>query len=243
MYKTKVFLKFNRIGEMEDKCLSFWLKLFDDYKIYIVCDLFNIQKDKIPINLVNLIKDQNVTFVNSNYSLGNEYVSYIKARKRNMASANLTCFEYINRQDKFFWVIDADDTHFINPDWKILKEKFYNAEKYLEKENLDAFSLDFYRNFNGTWTFGVCLINSKIEWKKIKNITSEDLQKFNLPGNNDSVFDVLGRMGELKLKNFVIDRSTFQHVYNNFKGLENGVYYWEDGKLYDRQLFEDVVIL
>ena len=154
---TKVFLKFNRKGEIEEKCLSFWLKLFNNYKIYIVCDLFDVNKDPIPADLKKIIKNQPVIFINSNYSLGNEYVPYIKARKRNMASENLTCFEHIDSQDKFFWIIDADDTHFINPDWKTLIEKFHRAEKYLEEQNLDAFSLDFYRNFNGTWTFGVCL--------------------------------------------------------------------------------------
>lgn len=240
---TKVFLKFNRKGEREEQCLLFWLKLFSEYKIYIVCDLFDVKKDSVPTNLQNIVKDSNVTFINSDYSLGNEYVHYIKSRKRNMASANLTCFEYIDSHDKFFWIIDADDTHFLNPDWQVLKEKFVDAEKYLEKENLDAFSLDFYRNFNGTWTFGVCLLNSKINWKKIKNVRDIDLQKFNLPGNSDSVFDVLGRMGELKLKNFVFDHSTFQHIYNNFKGLQDGIYYWENGKLHDKFICDDVIII
>lgn len=240
---TKVFLKFNRKGEIEENCLSFWLKLFNSYKIYIVCDLFDVNKDPMPADLKKIIENRPVTFINSNYSLGNEYVPYIKARKRNMASANLTCFEHIDSRDKFFWVIDADDTHFINPDWKTLIEKFHRAEKYLEEQNLDAFSLDFYRNFNGTWTFGVCLINAKIEWQKIRTVKDVDLQKFNLPGNNDSVFDVLGRMGKFKLKNFVFDHSTFQHVYNNFKGLKDGIYYWENGKLYDNFLYEDVVVL
>ena len=240
---TKVFLKFNRKGEIEEKCLSFWLKLFADYRIYIVCDLFDINKEDIQLNLKTIVKDKSVKFINSNYSLGNQYVYYIKSRKRNMASANFTFFEYIDTTDKFFWIIDADDTHFINPDWKILKEKFNAAENYLEKENLDAFSLDFYRNFNGSWTFGVCLLNSKIDWKKIKNVKDVDLQKFNLPGNSDSVFDVLGRMGEFNLKNFVFNHCTFQHVYNNFKGLKDGIYYWENGKLYDNPLCKDVVIL
>ena len=48
---TKVFLKFNRKGEIEEKCLSFWLKLFAHYSNYFGRDLFSINQENIPINL------------------------------------------------------------------------------------------------------------------------------------------------------------------------------------------------
>lgn len=243
MSNSKVFLKFNRIGDTEDICLSFWLELFKEYKIYIVCDLFNVKTDKIPDNLKNITKNYNVNFINSNYSLGNLFVPYLKSRKRNMASANLTCFEYLDTLDEFCWIIDADDTHFISPNWKLLREQFVNAEQYLKEKNLDAFSLDFYRNYNDTWTFGVCLLKSSIKWEQIKSITDKDLKRFGLPGNCDSVFDVLGRLGHLQLKNFVFNDTKFQHVYNNFKGLTDGIYYWNNGKLWNTPLKEDIIIL
>lgn len=239
----KAFLKYNRIGIIEESCLSFWVNLFEDYKIYVVCDLFELNKDSIPDNLKKITEKQDVTFLNSNYSLGNEYVPYVKARKRNMASANLTCFEHIQLEDKCFWIIDADDTHFLDYDIDVLKKKFASAEIYLEKENLDGFSLDFYRNYNDTWTFGVCLLSSSINWKQIRDIEASDLQRFSLSGNCDSVFDVLGRMNKLKLKNFVFDQTKFQHVYNNFRGLTDGIYFWSDNKLWDTPLKPDVIIL
>ena len=238
----KVFLKFNRIGETEDSCLSFWLKLFKNYQLYIVCDLFNVN-DKIPKNLKKLTKGINVEFINSNYSLGDEYLHYVKSKKRAMASANFTCFDYIKDTDESFWIIDADDTYFIDPNFEILRKKLQNAESYLKEHELDGFSLDFYRNYNDTWTFGVCLLKSTINWKLIKDIKAEELQRYNLPGNGDSVFDVLGRLGKFKLKNFVIDNTQFRHVYNNFRKLPNSFYSWKDNKLWDMPLKSDVVVL
>lgn len=239
----KVFLKYNRIGTVEESCLSFWLEVFAQYEIYIVCDLFNVDKDSVPKNLKKLTNNINVTFINSDYSLGNQYVPYIKGRKRGMASANLTCFNYLESKDKFLWIIDADDTKFLDYDIDELRKKFVKAQKYLLDNNLDGFSLDFYRNYNDTWTFGVCVMSSKIEWKKIKDVTDKNLQSFKLPGNSDSVFDCLGRMGQLKLKNFVFDNHKFQHVYNNFRKLEKGIYSWSDKKLWNTPLKEDVIIL
>lgn len=238
----KVFLKYNRIGNIEETCLLFWLNLFENYQIYIVCDLFNVN-DHVPENLQKLTKDITVKFINSNYALGNEYLHYAKSKKRKMASANLTCFDYVDSVDKSFWIIDADDTYFIDPDFEFLKRKFSEAELYLKENELDGFSLDFYRNYNDSWTFGVCLLNSSISWKKLKDIKPEELQKFNLPANGDSVFDVLGRLGKFNLKNFVIDNTQFCHVYNNFRNLPNDYYSWKDNKLWNMPLKSDVVVL
>ena len=38
-------------------------------------------------------------------------------------------------------------------------------------------------------------------------------------------------------------KKSVDYVYNNFKGLKDGIYYWENGKLYDNPLCKDVVIL
>ena len=239
----KVFLKFNREEPFSKVCLTHWLEVFHDYEILIVCDLFKVRQDPIPEFLQNLTRGKNVKFINTNYSLGDEYAPMCKSRKRAMASANLVCFQHIKPDENCFWIIDADDTMFLTKDYVNLKERLKMAEKYLIDNSLDAFSLDFYREYNDTWTFGVCLMNTKINWKLIKTITGDDVTKYNISLNCDSIFDILGRKGVFKLKNFIIDRYAFQHVVNNFRKLNVGVYFWSDKKLWDIPLKEDIVIL
>lgn len=239
----KAFLKYNREEPFSKVCLLHWLELLNDYEIFIVCDLFNVKTESPPEYLSNFVKGKNVKFVNTDYSLGDEYASMCKSRKRAMASANLTCFKYATPADRCFWIVDADDTMFLTKDYPYLKEKFKLAEKFLLDESLDAFSLDFYREYNDTWTFGVCLVNSNMNWKLIKGVTGEDIVGLELSLNTDSIFDILGRKGIFKLKNFVFDRHAFQHVVNNFRKMNVGVYYWQDKKLWDTPLKDDIVIL
>lgn len=241
--KPKVFLKFNRSDEFSYVCLLSWLEIFKNYQIYVVCDLFNAEKDSIPKELAGLVANRDVKFINTNYGLGDEYAPMCKARKRCMAAANLTCFDHISKKDKFLWIIDADDTMFLHKDYEYLKTKLSECEDILMSNNLDGFSLDFYREYNDTWTFGVCLLKSSIDWKKIKTVSGEELAKYDLPINGDSIFDILGRKGIFKLKNFVFNGVAFQHVINNFKKMNVGVYYWNDKKLWDMPLKDDVISL
>lgn len=239
----KAFLKFNRSDSFSKVCLLHWLEVFQEYEIFIVCDLFDVNKDMIPDYLQILTQGKTVKFINTDYSLGNEYAPMCKSRKRAMASANLVCFKHISPKDESFWIIDADDTMFLTKDYSYLKDRLKSAEQYLRDNSLDAFSLDFYREYNDTWTFGVCLMSSKINWQQIKSITGDDILKYNISLNCDSIFDILGRKGIFKLKNFVFNGMAFQHLVNNFRKMNVGVYYWNDKKLWDMPLKDDVVVL
>jgi hypothetical protein len=241
--KPKVFLKFNRDDPSAVVCLCFWLNLYQGYDVYIVCDLFDAKNDHIPDYLKPLLAYNSAKIINTDYSLGNEYTPHFKKRKRNMSSANLTCFSYLTKEDNCLWIIDADDTMFLSRDFEGLRTKLNTAEKYLLDNKLDGFSLDFYREHNDTWTFGVCLLDAKIAWKKISEVQIQELEELGLALNGDSIFDILGRKGTYKLKSFVFDEFAFQHIINNFPKLAAGIYWWKDRKLWDKPLKEDVISL
>jgi len=238
---SKVFLKFNRTDSFSLVCLLHWLEVFKGHEIFIVCDLYNTVKDQIPYYLSSLILGKNIKVINSDYTLGDKYTPEFKARKRKMASANLTCFNYLTKKDKLFWIIDADDTIFLTKDYENLSARLHRAEDIMKQENLDGFSLDFYRSLNNTWTFGVCLLRSDINWQQVENIKKEDLDKENLVYNSDSIFDYLGGKGILKLKNFVFPGYGFQHIINNYPAMPAGIYFWNNKKVWDIPLKDDVI--
>lgn len=240
----KVFLKYNKTGPSALLCLHYWLELFAEYEVFINCDLFNVSKDPVPAELLRLISGRNVKVINSDYSTGNLYASQFKSKKRCMASANLTCWNYFNKSDDYFWVIDADDTMFLSKDFNLIRTKIKSAEAYAKQENLDGFSLNFYREFNDTWTFGVCLLKVNSPWQRIKEISAEELVQNNLPLNCDCLFDMLGRKGILKLKNFIFDNCGFQHLENKiYRSLPNGIYFWRDRKIWNTPIKPDVISL
>lgn len=238
----KVFLKFNRNTDLSYVCLHYWLEIFCDYEIYIVCDLFH-QNEKYPKKIVDLIGDKQVKIINSDYLLGNMFTPNFKSKKKKMASANLTCFSHLDQNDRFFWIVDADDTWFLTNDAVGIREKLNLAELYLLENSIDGFSLDFYREYNNSWTFGLCLLSANINWQQIKDVSNQEIESYDLPLNGDSIFDVLGRTNRLKLKSFVFDNYGFQHIENNFPNLPGGIYFWKNKKLWDIPLEEDVIIL
>jgi hypothetical protein len=238
----KVFLKFNRDTPISYVCLHYWLEIFSNYEIFVVCDLFDA-RDSIPKKLLNITVDKSVKFINTDYNLAKEYTPNFKSKKRKMASANLTCFSYLDKNDKFLWIIDADDTWFLTNDSNGIQGKIKCAEDYLIENSLDGFSLDFYREYNDSWTFGLCLLAANINWQQIKSVSNQEIEEYNLPLNGDSIFDVLGRTTRLKLKSFVFDGYGFQHIENNFPNLAGGIYFWKNKKLWDIPLKEDVIIL
>lgn len=239
----KVFLKFNRSDSSAIVCLTFWLELFRNYEIIINCDLFVLNRDPVPQYLTDAISGRNTKLINSDYTTGDIYTPYMKSKKRRMASANLTCFQHLDKSDKYFWVIDADDTMFLFQNYSYIQQKLANAENYAIENNLDGFSLDFYREYNNTWTFGVCLLRADIDWKKISTISGDDLNRYNLSMNSDSIFDYLGRKNVFKLKSFVFENLSFQHLINKHVPLPNGIYYWHNKKIWDKPLHTEVVVL
>lgn len=239
---VKVFLKYNRT-ETETypiSCLRFWLEVFKDYDTYILCDLFNA--NEVPDHFKQLLKEYPATFINSDYSIGATFCQNMKKAKRNMASANITPFKHLNGAESF-WIIDADDTMFLGACVGAVRDKLKNAEKYLQKNQLDGFSLDFYRNLNNGWTFGVCLINANCSWEKISTLSEDEMNNSGFARNIDTAFHLLWKKGIFKLANFVFDGLAFQHIVNNYPEMPHGIYVWHRGKLWDRPLQSDVVIL
>ncbi len=243
--RPHVFLKFNRPEISSQICLIQWIEIFKDYPITIVCDLFNGSKgEPIPSYIEKIISGKNINVINTNYSLGEKYTPGFKARKRKQSSANLTCFE-MSKSLPFYWLIDADDTIFLTRDLEYITSKLREAENILVSQDLDGFSLDFYREIcHDHWSFGVCVLKGSIPFEQILQISPEEPEKYQgLTRNLDSYFDILRRRGSLKLKSFVINGMTFQHQLSPFNTVPNGVYFWSDNKLWQYPLAADIVIL
>jgi hypothetical protein len=237
----KIFLKYNkdpRENPSSLHCLNFWLTVFADRDVYIICDIFDPTL-KFPKQFTDY---SSCKFINSNYALS-EPINHLLVSKRwrNVAASNLSCYE--KSESEPFWLIDADDTLFITFDVSLIKEKIKLAEHYFLENKLDGFSLDFYRTFKRDhWSFGVALLQDKHDLINI--LCSTDLEFFQtlkLPFNLDALFDCNRRQKKLKLESFVFDNTFFQHQLEQ-KFLPYGIYKWENKKLWDMKLNPDVKI-
>lgn len=235
----KVFLKFNRDDTSALMCLMYWLEIFKDYKIFLICDLFP-DNSTPPSPLKNLLLGKNITIMNTDYSLRKQTDHlFSKGWKVNASCANLTCFKFLEDHDRFFWVIDADDTMFLTRDFEFIRNKLRDIENIMLSSDMDGLSLDFYREAFDQWSFGVCLLNSNIDLSKLKN---PSLFPEAIP-NLDAAFDHFRKINEYKLKSFVIDNCGFQHLINKFNKLDGGIYYWKNKKLWNTPLQDDIIIL
>lgn len=240
----KVFLKFNREEEFSFECLKHWIDVFKNDNIYIITDLFDYNSP--PKKFLQYIDSLlNVKILNSNYNLSDTYIPLIKKEAvKKLASPNLTCFENITNEDRSYWVIDADDTRFLSENPTVIRNKLRRCEDILDKEKLDAISLDFYRCLDiNAWTYGVCLVSSVLDKSLLKTISQDKIKSYGLVLNFDSVVDIVGREGHLNLKSFVFDKTKFQHVVNRYPKLADGIYYWENRKLWNTPLREDVIVI
>lgn len=236
--KIKAFLKINRTGASAIACLRHWLEIFRDHETYILCDWAY----PFPQELTNAQRDYpRSTIIDSDRSL-TRYCGALKGAKHGMASANLTGFVYSQDSDAF-WMVDADDTQFLTYDFDLVRAKIRQAETVMHERGLDAFSLDFYRNLNNGWTFGLALINSTCQWQRMNELTRQDVESTGLARNIDTAFQVLGDQGIIKLGNFVFDGLAFQHLYNNYPDMPHGIYVWRRGHLWDQPLKSDVVVI
>ena len=243
--RPQVFLKFNRFEISSQLCLIQWIEIFKNYSITIVCDLFNSSLgESFPDYLTKIVEGKNINIINTDYNLGKKYTPGFKARKRKQSSANLTCFE-MSKNLPYYWLIDADDTMFLTRDLEYVALKLKEAEDILVSEELDGFSLDFYREIcHDHWSFGVCVLKGNIPFEQILKISPDELESYpGLTKNLDSYFDILRRKGSLKLKSFVINEMAFQHQLSPFNTVPNGIYLWVDNKLWQYPLAEDIVIL
>jgi hypothetical protein len=238
----KAFLKINRDDPASILCLRHWCEVFKTYETFILCDLYDVKKDTVPSFLKTVLEDYRVQVINTDYSIAPTYCKCLKGAKHGMASANMTCFQHLGKS-KAFWIIDADDTMFLTRNYDLLKEKLSLAEKYLFENDLHGFSLDFYRNLNNGWTFGVCLFRSDTPWKLIETLSKEEVSSTGLSRNIDTAFQVLKNKGLVRLQNFVFDKLAFQHSINNYPEMPHGIYVWHRRKLWDAPLKDDVVVL
>jgi len=244
--KTNVFLKIDRDVPHTLLCLRFWLETFKNYKTFVLCD-----NKALAEKLHNcLVYDYPAAeLIESDRSLVT-YLQQLKSSKRNMATANLSGFEKSNDAD-LFWMIDADDTMFLTHNFEIINEKLHHAENYLVKNNLDGFSLDFYSTQVrkgdtkpcDAWTFGVALFRANLNWRELVEVTADEMEKYLFARNIDSVFHCMRARGKWKLESFVFNGLSFQHLYNNYPAMPNGVYYWRKRKLWDIQLPDRIVQL
>ena len=234
--KVNVFLKIDRIDVSGYLCLRFWLETFRKYNTFILCD-----RNEHFNDLASISADYpDAQLIQSDRSVIGECCSTLKPSKRNMASANLTGFKLSQDADAF-WMIDADDTMFLTRRFDVLEDKFREAERVFEEQKFDAFSLDFYRNLNDGWTFGVALMRSNLPYQRIMEVKGEDMVNLGYARNIDSAFHVLGDRGIIKRGNFVFNKMAFQHLHNNYPLMPEGVYYWSAKHLWDVPLQSDVI--
>lgn len=238
---VKAFLKINRMDAHGVFCLRYWCELFREYETYIICDKFTQGSDPIPAELTTVNADYpNIQIINSDYT-SKRYFANLKPRKVGMAMANVT--PIMRGDSDAFWIIDADDTMFLTHAFDSVRERLRVVEQQFAQRNLDAYSLDFYRNHNNGWTFGVALIRTAISLDLLSSVDGMEMRDLNFARNIDSVFHVLWKKQQLNCANFVFGGMAFQHTYNNYPLMPQGVYYWNKGCLWDQPLQPDVVTI
>jgi len=143
----KAFLKINRIDPASTLCLRHWCEIFKMYETFILCDLYDPQKDPAPSFLKSIIDEYQVTVINSDYSIGPTYCKCLKGAKHGMASANMTCFQHLDKS-KAFWIIDADDTMFLTRNYDFIREKLLKNKGLLKLENFVIDRIAFQHSIN-----------------------------------------------------------------------------------------------
>jgi hypothetical protein len=240
MSNIEVFLKCNRETLPSLICLDFWIKVFSDYKVTIICDLFDVTNSNPSSELKKVAR--HIPIINTDYSLSKPFGHLLKVERwHNVCSSNLTCFKATTSNN--FWLIDADDTQFLTTDISMIKEKVKRAEDYLIDGNLDGLSLDFYREIKKDhWSFGMALFRGNLDLLPLANLTPDDLYKYKgLILNFDSVLDYARRSDMMNFQSFVFDNCFFQHQLEQ-PALPYGVYFWKDRKIWNTiDLRDDIV--
>lgn len=241
----KVYLKFNKTDSVGYMCLLSWLEIFHDYEIILVCDIFKVDSEPTPLFLDSVLKRTNkhIEIINTDYLLSEPFNDLIHdPRYQKAAAANLTCHKH-NTTDQIYWLVDADDTMVLSRNFDFVKKKFSEAENHFISNNLDSLALDFYRMQNDTWSFGICLMRSTLNFDYIRDKLSD---KDFVPKDTrclDICFDKLRRKDLLKLKTFIINDLSFIHYVHKTKNLPYYLYHWNNSKLNGISVPEDFIIL
>ena len=124
----KVYLKYNKQPKEDSKsleCLLKWIKIFKSYDITIITDIYQVN-DTQPEEFLSFA---DLRFINTDYSLSSELDHMLKtSRWKKVAASNLSCYKDSNYQP--FWLIDADDTMFLNEDYNLLIRKIKEMYPY-----------------------------------------------------------------------------------------------------------------
>ena len=159
--KKIAYFKVNRCKSENLLCFQKWVDVFSkmEYGICIVCD-----SKKVRRKLLEKIEFHSDCFyfsksrkIKLEHIVNNIYTDYWK----NATFAHL--FPFYNSVDKYMkhWDIDADDTMLCLDD-DALVETFLKVEEIVNREGLDAASLDIWHSrTNGKhWSFGVTYVNN-----------------------------------------------------------------------------------
>lgn len=214
------YLKQNKVNGYSLKFLQQWIDIIPDTsKIFIIVD-----DNKYLKKIVDTVKfkNRNVFFIKS---IRNHYICSLLNRLNidkswiNAACAHLTTFYHSQKHNiKTFWNIDADDTLIcLNPDkaYFCLRQ----VSDYAIKNNIDAFSLDFYYSrgagkFNH-WSFGVSHIINNVKISKMLDFGKSDWYKHYLgiePKNLDWYMNYLKDfMPNYKVMSYCINNLLFLH--------------------------------
>lgn len=221
-----VILKYNKDTPKSKFCLKRWLDIFKYYRVTILTDI-TANYDGLDISTVR--------FANSNDSHSNSTHLYgIDTRYKGHTVANLTSYDI---SDEMFWLIDADDT-VLTMDTEVLRDKFKLAEQYFINNQLDGFSLDFYREKCDQWSFGVALLKN-MDLSMTKTVTIKEITDRGLEHNMDCVFDILRLRGDYKLESFVFEDAAFTHYIDYWEGS----YYWRNNMNWNEPLANGVVTI
>jgi hypothetical protein len=244
--KTPVFLKANRVDADTEKCLSFWLSVFRNSKyhqIYFVCD--NPQ-------LVESLRTTGLEILPTDVRASELARRLVGEPWFNVSAAHFSTFTYAERSKaSYFWNIDADDTMFLGLPYQTLTDLLH-VEAFSKLHNLDLISLDFYYSLLPKhWSFGVAFCRNSIAefLQKLSVVTldriEESIRARGFPKVSlsiDQLFDYQRHTNSLKIRSFIFNNRMFFHKHPQLpSNLGRCLYRWEEGKLWNQSLDEDVV--
>jgi len=168
-----------------------------------------------------------------------------------VAGAHLASFQVSSRLPcKYFWTIDADDVFLIGDVPKI-RQKISQVEDYVQDNDLDGMSADFYYSYlNKHWSFGIAILRNDlhqvvnlISSTPIASVKSRLQQRGLNPDcvSIDQYFDFLRDSNALKLGVFTFDGCWLVHPNNAVPSLFSHIYNWSGNKVWDLDLDADVI--
>lgn len=254
--EKSVYLKVNINKFFTLYCVQSWLNFFSIYggQVYIICEkndiISEIRKNlffgNLPLREYERLREKQCDplFVESDFEKLTKFVEKIVVPHWvNAAVSHLTCFLHAKENGyNNFWNIDADDTIFISPSFKLLKEAFIKVENI--SHCCDCISLDMWNSqSNGFhWSFGVAYLKTNWDWKSILESNIDIIHSFwdNIKlsrniRNIDHAFTALAQKHVIKALTFYIEHAIFCHyglfLDKKFMYPGSSINYWADGEI------------